>query len=60
MNLYNPIYISNSFLYSTDLTTDPQSNFNCSSGVYAAIQNWNTVFAFPDQSLMKTTEFYGI
>ena len=41
------------FLYSTDFTIDQQNKFYWSCESFTAIQNGNTVFAFPDPILIN-------
>ena len=55
-----PIISKDSFIYSSDFTTDQQNNFYCSCGIYAAIQNGSTAFGFPDPLLINETQFFSI
>ena len=40
------------FIYSTDFIADQQKNYYWSCGVYTAIRNGTTAFAFPDPILI--------
>ena len=55
-----PIISTDSFLYSADYTLDQQNYFYWSYGLYTAIQNGNTAFAFPGPILINETQFCSI
>ena len=52
-----PIISTDSFIDSTDFTTDQQKCFYWSFGIYACFKNGNTTIAFPNPILINTLNF---
>ena len=55
-----PVISTDSYVYSTDFTTDQQNFFYWSFGPYSAIQNGNTAFSFSDPILINKIQFCSI